>query len=689
MQRRPVRLAAVLLVQGCVMALAVRVAAEANTWTGEGDWHSPTGNWSLGHVPLNGESVVIAGNVTLSQPSAALHSYVIDPGYTHTFDGWGTVLSSEVVTVKGTVTHAVNNDTVDTDGWTPNARVRIVCSNLSVVSGGTIDVSSRGYLAGPSEGSGYGPGRGIYFSARAGGGGYGGRGGYGANWNAVGGAVYGLTTDPNDPGSGGGNHGFGGNGGGLIRIQAAGTVTVNGALRADGGDAGYWGGSAGGGGSGGGISIVCRILAGTNGVVSADGGGSGELGGAGGGGRIALFFDTVAQSNFNLTHEPGVTFAAGRGRPDGGVAHAVPGTVHVPNGEILPSLCGGRIHGFTEWRPANLSVVDSLSILTNGFRLNVASDLTITDGGWLELRGPDRFDVGGELRIEEGSLTLDCRPSNVVTARIGGGLVMATGGTFYVYSAMTNANTPKYGAAVQVGGELRVAGNSWIVPVSHDTNGGSAVFCAKNITLADGDSGINANGRGYRGGNLSAGYGPGGGPYSGSRGSGGGHGGAGGVSLNGLPGGGTNDCERYPAFPGSGGGDHGQGGWGGGLVRLAAENRLTLNGVVSADGSHAAQAGGDAAGGGAGGGIYLMCRYLYGSNAVLSANGGIGSRTVGGGGGGGGRIAVWRVGDRAQTSTWSVTVNGGIGGSYPNSTGAVGTVFWGLLPRQALLLILK
>jgi hypothetical protein len=73
-----------------------------------------------------------------------------------------------------------------------------------------------------------------------------------------------------------------------VWIVARGTATLDGTLRANGGE-GYNGS---GGGSGGGIYLSCKTLAGTNGVLQANGGAPtiyGGAGGGGGGGRIAVW----------------------------------------------------------------------------------------------------------------------------------------------------------------------------------------------------------------------------------------------------------------------------------------------------------------------------------------------------------------------------------------------------------------
>ncbi|MHC4606205.1 MAG: YCF48-related protein, partial [Planctomycetota bacterium] len=112
----------------------------------------------------------------------------------------------------------------------------------------------------------------------------------------AGGSAYGSASAPVDLGSGGGTSGAashdGGDGGGRIRLDVDGSLTVSGWVLADGEDAP---GSEDGGGSGGSIWISTGTLAGA-GMVSAMGGdGYDDVvfdGGGGGGGRIAVYYDS-------------------------------------------------------------------------------------------------------------------------------------------------------------------------------------------------------------------------------------------------------------------------------------------------------------------------------------------------------------------------------------------------------------
>jgi hypothetical protein len=181
---------------------------------------------------------------------------------------------------------------VDADGHVTHPATQLlgaeltVAGDVTVALGGTISVSQRGYA--PRNG----PGAGQSTTSSGAGGGYGGRGGNGAT--TTGGQVYGSTARPADLGSGGGAEtdggGNGGAGGGRLRMSIAGTLTVDGTIRADGGNGSGSTSADHGGGAGGSIWIDVDRVVGT-GSITANGGsaGGGSGGGGGGGGRVAVY----------------------------------------------------------------------------------------------------------------------------------------------------------------------------------------------------------------------------------------------------------------------------------------------------------------------------------------------------------------------------------------------------------------
>lgn len=153
--------------------------------------------------------------------------------------------------------------------------------------------------------------------------------------------------------------------------------------------------------------------------------------------------------------------------------------------------------------------------------------------------------------------------------------------------------------------------------------------------LVDTNGAIVADGAGY----SPADNGPGSGGVDGfGNGGGGGYGGAGGSSLYGGPGGGTYGSLDQPTDFGSAGGtsptvtNFSQGA---GTIRIVVNGKLTINGIISADGNNGVIAG---AGGGSGGSIWITTSILSGKGLV-TANGGAGESNDGGGGGGG-RIVI-------------------------------------------------
>jgi hypothetical protein len=230
---------------------------------------------------------------------------------------------------------------------------------------------------------------------------------------------------------------------------------------------------------------------------------------------------------------------------------------------------------------------------------------------------------------------------------------------FVVHSSPSNGLSPYCGTLVDVGGTVTLHANAWIQPWSAPTNGGSVLLRAREMTV-DATSGVNADGKGFRGVNGTYGYGPGSGPGGGSNYSGSGYGGHGADGESGAAGG-TYGYSNAPAMPGSAGGarnfvvvD------GGGLVWLEIVGTLRIDGTLSADGLDAGPGGASS-----GGGILASCGRFVPSAAVLSANGGdsIGGRT---GGAGGGRIAMW-IGSVSQGNRDEL-MTGGLPGSMTVST---------------------
>jgi hypothetical protein len=160
------------------------------------------------------------------------------------------------------------------------------------------------FTGGVYASSGFGPGGGDYGNWGAGAS-YGGAGVVANNnWNILPAETYGNPSLlPLIGGSGGGGYYYGtqggGAGGGAILIASAGTITISGAVHANGGNEGYNRGA--GGGSGGGIRLVANALAGS-GTVQCLGANDQSYGGVG---RVRV--ERVLNNNtIQVTPDPSV-----------------------------------------------------------------------------------------------------------------------------------------------------------------------------------------------------------------------------------------------------------------------------------------------------------------------------------------------------------------------------------------------
>ncbi len=706
-----------------VLALAAIPAssrAAARVWGGSanGDWFAP-GNWTGGLTPSDGDAVVIgSGSAILTNSTPSLDSFTITNA-TLTFSNavgavltYTNILTATNVWIGGTLTHASNLAVTNnlSGQWDVSNRVYIVCSNLTLATNGSINVSQKGFRGGVSGAAthreGYGPGGGkAGAGGRGGGGSYGGRGGRGNSDTALFSTTYGQADSPIDPGSGGGakssSPGDGGAGGGYVRVQASGLVTLHGSITAD---AGNGVSDSGGGGSGGGVWISCGTFAGSNGLISANGGdGLGGWGGGGGGGRIAVSYDAAAQAASGL--RPTVRFSVKNGVAGSYGESGDLGTLYFTDTLALPDIMLGwngrpSFASATSWSPNacvlsngwmafpgsfGLGVTNGLSVIVNA-RLDTTNaavscgSLTVANSIFNAFRGgasQESLSSSGDVVINNGTLNFWYALTNPASLTIGGNLVLTNGAKCYLYSGMTNAAGPNYGGLLDLSGrDVLIAGNCVLYPVAHPTNGGSILMRTRNLTVPYAAQ-INGDALGFGGGVNgihAAGYGPGGGGSS-TRGGGGGHGGFGGKGNDGTlaPAGLTNDIAAAPLLPGSGGGGKSDplypGGNGGSLVRIEATGPVTIDGTISVNG---AAGPGDSAGGGAGGGIYLTCKSL-GGTGTLQANGG--SAPSLGGGGGGGRIAVWWTSHPWDDVLPAQPTNSVLGATSGYQAGSNGTVF--------------
>ena len=656
----------------------------ANTWTGDGEnWNDET-KWS-GGVPVADQHVVIDGHVVLTNATPLLASFTINAGKTNTCFGWWSAISAEVVTVNGTLTHLPNTDTNGTNavypgGWEPDSRVYVVCSNLIVNTGGRIDADAKGYGSPTNTMAlyGFGPGGAIKPNC---GGGYGGRGGDYRSFPTGGGTNYGSVMAPLEPGSGGANTGTnsGGWGGGAVRIEAAGILTVNGTISAGGGPG--LGANYRGGGSGGSIFMTCGAFAGTNGVVQAAGGDVivGTTGCGGGGGRVALeVTNRTAQQALPL---PTVSWSARAGVRSSVLWEAgYPGTLYwnafplelgVSPGGLTDLESGWHTNGtpvtitasatgsyaFVQWSgpgvPNGQWTNNPLTVTMDRartIRANFASATPVTRtwqgrGEWFSATNwtpqgiPGPFDT---LTIDSGTNLLTA-PVTVGSLTISNALLVVSNWTTFLTAVDVNVLT---GGVIALPPAFLDEGRpeSYDVPMSNRVR----VVCS-NFTLAAGGR-IDADGRGYAG--IRAGY-PASGPgasdrllFNSNRSTGSSHGGVGATrscladNIYFAAPGPIYGTLEAPDAPGSGGslsaGGAG-GGDGGGLVRIEASGYVLINGTIGANGQNGNNL--TYVYGGSGGGVSIACHTFASTNGVIGAGGGNGG-TVNAAGGGGGRIAV-------------------------------------------------
>ena len=324
---------AMLLTALCVAMLLPVWAADV-VWTGADatdDWFAPS-NWN-GAVPAVGDNVTIpaGASVVLSNSTPALAS--ISVSGTLTFTNWTTRLNATTVTIPfgGMLTcGAAVTNAADL------SRVWISCTDLTIASGGSIDVNYKGYAGHPAVAyhAGYGPG-GSYmtgggYSAGPSHGGHGGRR-LMANYTLPIIMPYDNPASPELPGSSGASSQWsaGKNGGGVVKIEATGAVVVDGSILADGANASAHGAVSGStswsatgtqdnhdqSGSGGSINISCRTFSGS-GTLSAKGGGgvwpfSNIPSCAAGGGMIAIHYDADDEESASVE---GMTITVDAGR---------------------------------------------------------------------------------------------------------------------------------------------------------------------------------------------------------------------------------------------------------------------------------------------------------------------------------------------------------------------------------------
>ncbi|MCX6872195.1 MAG: carboxypeptidase-like regulatory domain-containing protein, partial [Verrucomicrobia bacterium] len=241
---------------------------------------------------------------------------------------------------------------------------------LTVLGDAVVGPGGRLLADGKGYGTGQGAGAGGVGDVGGGGGGHGGQGGSGRGGG--GGIAYGSLTQPTAWGSGGGRCsilGTAGSGGGAVRLNVAGVLTVDGQLSAKGTDGQSNGSYGTGGGAGGSIYLTVGTLAGT-GTISANGGIGPSGGGGGGGGRIAIYYDT---NSFTGT----ITAAGGAA----GWLAGYPGTIHTAT-NATPWIIAQTPSGTVDYAVDHLDV--TFSVPVNGSTFTGADVVLTTPAGTVD-----------------------------------------------------------------------------------------------------------------------------------------------------------------------------------------------------------------------------------------------------------------------------------------------------------------
>ncbi|MCB9734901.1 MAG: hypothetical protein H6745_20125 [Deltaproteobacteria bacterium] len=649
-------------------------------------------------ITVNATTIAISGS-TLAGGNVG--SWVFVPTTSFSFAG-GTV-SGVGVTVNGAGASVAFGAAAVVDG----ATVDVTGASVSIAATAAVKADARSTAtSGQPSSNNYG----------GGGASHGGRGGNGAatNTSTPNGGTAPQYVDsalmPALPGAQGG-HGASGNrvgglGGGVVFLTAAGALTIDGAVSANGGagtDSDNSNGS-GGGGAGGTVRISAASVGG-DGTIAATGGRGGArpstntssgAGGGGGGGRVTLraLSWSFPASHVDVSGGAAGTHANAYVNADGGL-----GTFALIR---LDDVAGAPLDDATRAHDKEL-------YLTNGFRFESGDQpisipsIIMQDGAHVVGGGTNvtvsttAFTATGGLwenAVESaGGCTGTCDVTQTVTIAastvdIGAGdFDGQTRGTF-VFDLTTSFDMD--------GGTLRAGTVRFKGPILYRF-AGTALVRARNgyVTasdlLVDTGARVGGDGMGDLGATLAAGSsnGSGSGPgYGSTNGGGASHGGWGGNSANNAGQGTIFGSALAPTSLGSGGGratigGGTDGGDGGGAFFVAVTGDVTLNGTLSSNGATAASSDTGGTGGGGAGGTLRVKADHFGGTGFIELMGGDGGARTGtgtdsgtGGGGGGGRGVV-----RARSSDFvfagHVDVSGGQGGAsastYVGKPGGRGT----------------
>jgi hypothetical protein len=601
-----------------MVAASSRLEAVDNIATNSGYWTNAA-IWSAGGIPASGHDVVIPAGITVTNTGLAT-----------------TFINS--LTITGSLTHAANASTET------HKLILDLAGNLTIASGGKIDVSEKGYVFG---GSGQAPLGTVGGGNQRGGNGHGGEGGTSGTWGP-GGSVYGSVTNPLALGSGNSMAG-----GGAVRLQVGGAMTNNGAISANGRNGAD--GVTSGGGAGGSIHIVAGSLAGTGTVTAAGGlGSTGWTMGGGAGGRIAVVLTNGTFGAFPVTN---IT--------------AIGGSVNFTDGS---GAAGTVWLKDTNQTYGTLVVRNFTTVYQTAARTPLTNGTFRFDGIVVTNRGALAVGTNATLDLTGCALSGD-NNTGAAGLNIGGRIVFGLPGGAIVWpNPFTNTVTfSQVGTNLfTIGADVALAAGGMFTHELNATNEAHKL----NVKIV-GALTVNSNGAinvaqcGYAACGATATNGPGDPPAVGNRRGGAGHGGQGGRgSVWGHPGGTTYGSVTNPIALGSGGALT----RGGGAAIVQVTGALIHNGTLTAAGANRSSG---YTGGAAGGSINLTAATLSGGGTI-SAGGGTGESGWDLGGGGGGRIAMSLTGgDFSAFPLTNITAFGGnvVSGGDSEEPGAAGTVY--------------
>ena len=504
------------------------------------------------------------------------------------YDGMEIVISNCTLTVDGSHSFA-SLQVLDggnlthsflTGGSGLNSGLNLtITGDISVTSGGRINVDGRGYSTGAGKGQGFSAGSPLSGSGA-------GYGGYGGQSVALG--VTGLTYDsfqvPDSPGSGGGRGygGMGGAGGGSVKLVVGGTLQVDGSVSADGAN-GLNSGS--GGGSGGSIWLSVQSLTGT-GSLSANGG-AGEPGQGGGGGGGRIFIQYASNSFFGT-----VVAYGGNGYAAGGAGTIYSVAATGTTGQLLVDN-GGQAGTNT---PLNAPVTSKAVDLTvQGAAVAVISlpelpelprfrNLTVASNAWLSVGNPIIITVTGNATIQAGG--------GIIADGAGYASNLGPGaGKYALFASAYTGGGGGYGGFGAAGGGPTANGGPPYGPVMEPVDLGSGGGCSP-VEIGAPGSGAGAGGGAIRlnvtgvlmlDGRISADGSPGI-----AEGSGGGSGGSVWLTVGTLTGAGTISANGGMGY---GFGATGGGGGGGGRIAIQYGGYLFFGATTARGGSGSAWGG--------------------------------------------------------------------------------------------------